>query len=122
MQPWPALTGQLVLPFHWTVGTVQIRFGTFATHLVKAPAFARTFIVPFLYETSRVVVRSSFALVMNDISVCKQRPVQRIECRHLSKREVVDKHSRCVGRVMRASRQIDDMEAGHRALQTQRSR
>jgi hypothetical protein len=84
--------------------TVQIRLGTFASHLVKAPAFARTFIVPFLDETAGVVVRSPFALVVDDIPVCKQWPVQRIERRHLSKREVVHKHGRCVGRVVWASR------------------
>jgi hypothetical protein len=59
---------------------------------------------------------------MYDIPVCKQRPIQWIECRHLSKRKVMDKHGRGVGRVMWASRQIDDMESGHRALQAQSSR
>src|SRR5471030_1210368 len=31
-------------------GAIEIGFGTFAPHFVKAPAFARTLIVPFLHE------------------------------------------------------------------------
>ena len=77
--------------------TVQIRFGTFASHLIEAPALAGAFVVPFLNEAAGIVVRSPFALVVDDIPICEQWPIQRIESRHLSKGQVVHEHGRCIG-------------------------
>src|SRR6266496_48121 len=63
--------------------TVVSRVRTFAAHFVKTPTLAAAFVSPFLDKPTRIVVRSTLALVVNNLAVGKQRAVVLVERRHL---------------------------------------
>src|ERR1019366_2668880 len=67
----------VVVPLHDR--TVEGRFGSFASHLVKAPALAMTLVAPFGNKASGIEVSAAFALIVDDPAIRKERPVVLIE-------------------------------------------
>src|SRR5271165_3289877 len=92
-------------------------FRTLAAHFVETPPFAVSLVAPGLHVAARIVVGAPLALVMNNLPIGKERPVVRIERRHLAKCEVVDKHRGCIGGVVRAAGEVYDFDAGNRLMQ-----
>src|SRR5581483_4293877 len=100
-----------VVPAHR--GTVEGRLGTFASHFVKTPALAVSFVAPLLHEAPGVVVSAALALVVDDPSIGKQRPVVLIGGWQGAEGEIVHQHRCCVYRVLWAAAEIDHVGRGH---------
>src|SRR5208337_4876420 len=97
-------TGSIVPPDGWAVIS---RLRSLAPHLVKAVALTVTLVAPFLHKTSRIVVRATLALVVDDVAVSEQRAVILIERGHLVERQIVHQNRRGIGGIVRTAAQID---------------
>src|ERR1017187_1466920 len=112
-------TGPIVPTDGWAVIG---RFRPLASHLVKTVALAVAQVAPLLYKTPGIVMGAALALVVDNVAVSEQRAVKLIERGHLVERQIVDQDRRCVGRIVRAATQIDDLQAGDGLLQSHGAR
>src|SRR5579864_1744448 len=85
----------------------------FAPHLVEAPATPVSFVTPLLHVAAGVEVSTPLALIVDDASISKERPVVLIHRWQLPEREVVHQHRRGIRRILRASTQVDDLGLRH---------
>jgi hypothetical protein len=58
--------------------TIECCLWAFAAHLVKAPTPAMPFIAPFLYKAAGVIVRTAFALIVDNPAIGKKRTMELI--------------------------------------------
>src|SRR5579864_3940990 len=86
---------------------------TFAPHLVEAPAAPVSLVAPLLHVATSVKMSTALALIMDDPSIRKERPIVLIDCRQLAEGQVMHQHSRCIHRILWASAQVDDFGLGH---------
>src|SRR5579864_4649276 len=88
---------------------VERRLRAFAPHLVKAPATPVPLVAPLLHIAASTEVSPPLALIVDDASISKERPVVLIQCRQFTERQVVNQNRRSIRRILRASAQVDDL-------------
>ena len=72
---------------------IRIRIRPLASNRIQAPTFLGALISPFIDELSCIKMGSSFAKVMNALSVCPDGPAQRIQRWHRTEHQIVENRS-----------------------------